>query len=111
LPVTPVRAFTLAILSVVVLGLLFHVQQTTINAASSLLYVLFGVAKTQSGTPVLLGTLIEARIGNGNYAQTINLQTFVGSQDTLTTPPYASLGQGTDRLPSLHTPHKSGAPP
>jgi hypothetical protein len=46
--------------------------------------VLFGVAKTQSGTPVTAGTLIEAGIGNVNYAQTVNQSTGAGSQDTLT---------------------------
>lgn len=46
--------------------------------------MLFGVAKTQSGTPVPSGTLIEARIGNGNHAQTITHSTGIGSQDTRT---------------------------
>jgi hypothetical protein len=90
LPITPVRAFTLAILSVVALGLLIHVQQATINAVPGLPYVLFGVAKTQSGTPVPSGTLIEARIGNVNYAQTVNQSTGVGSQDTRTHSPTGS---------------------
>ncbi|MDP6064584.1 MAG: hypothetical protein QGI49_07315, partial [SAR202 cluster bacterium] len=46
--------------------------------------MLFGVAKTQSGTPVPSGTLIETRFGNVNYAQTITHSTGIGSQDTRT---------------------------
>ena len=77
MPVTPVRAITLALLSAVALALLIHVGLATIDAAPGIPYVLFGLAKTQSGTPVPSGTLIEARIGNVHYGQT-----GTGSQDT-----------------------------
>ena len=99
MPVTLVRAITLALLSVAALVLLIHVELTTINAAPGLPHVLFGVAKTQSGTPVPSGTLIEARIGNVNYAQTVNLSTGVGSQDTRT---HSLTGGGLNYGSTVH---------
>jgi hypothetical protein len=99
LPVTSVRAITLTILSAVVIGLLIQVDQATIDAAPGLPHVLFGVAKTQSGTPVPSGTLLEARIGNVNYAQTVNPSTGVGSQDTRT---HSLTGGGLNYGASAH---------
>jgi hypothetical protein len=71
-------------LAVAAIGLLVDAALTTIVAAPVQPYVLFGLAKTQSGTPVTSGILIEARIGNVHYGQTVNPSTGAGSQDTRT---------------------------
>lgn len=84
MPVTLFRAITLAMLAVAAIGLLVDAALTTIVAAPVQPYVLFGLAKTQSGTPVTSGILIEARIGNVHYGQTVNPSTGAGSQDTRT---------------------------
>ena len=56
----------------------------SVSAEPKAPHVLYGVATTSDGTSLGSGLLVEARIGNVHYGQTVNAQTGVGSQDTRT---------------------------
>lgn len=80
-----VRSFAvIVILSAVALLLVVLRQPPSASAAPRQPHVVFGQARTESGTILSSGLVIQARINNINYAQTINPTTGVGTQSTQT---------------------------
>jgi hypothetical protein len=63
---------------------------STVSAAPTLPYVLFGRVWTTDGTSLGANLSIQARINNVHYAQSVNPSTMIGSMDTRTHAPVTS---------------------
>ena len=73
----------------------YHFGLSLVSAAPQPPYVLIGLATIDEGGPVPAGALIEARIGNVHYGQTIDPNTALGTQDTRTHSLQSGFNYGT----------------
>jgi len=89
-----VRVFAgLIFLSTLTLLLSLWPQSSTlsVSAAPELPYVLYGRAWDADGNVLGANLVIEARINNIHYAQSVNPDTQLGSQNTLTHSPTTAV--------------------